>query len=106
MNKHDPENERMKRKYLWFSKHALQRDEATLDAAASALARFERFTGHLSFKTFSQDQAVDFKKHLTQQDSSTTGKKLSKGTLNSILTHLKQFFQWLWDKAGYRSRFE
>jgi integrase len=106
MKKHHPENERMKRKYLWFLRHARRRDEATLDSAAAALARFEIFTGHLCFKTFTPEQAVAFKEHLKQQNSRATGKKLSKGTLNSTLAHLKQFFQWLWDKPGYRSRFD
>lgn len=106
MHKHHPENERMKRKYLWFLNHARRRDEATLDSAAAALARFEKFTGYLSFKTFSPEQAVAFKQHLRLQVSQVTGKKLSKGTLNSTLNHLKQFFQWLWDKPGYRSRFD
>jgi len=96
----------MKRKYLWFLENARCRDPATVDSAAAALARFERFTGHLCFKTFTPEQAVGFKQHLRQQDSRATGKKLSKATLHSTLTHLKQFFQWLWDKPGYRSRFD
>lgn len=102
--KHNAENERAKRKYLTFIKEAKRQNEASLDAVAMALSRFEKYTKYKNFKAFHFQQAVGFKKHLANQDNKQTGKKLSKATLNSTLRHLKDFFQWLAMQAGYKSR--
>ena len=40
MTKHNPSNERIKRQYFTFLKEAKRHSEATVDAAADALARF------------------------------------------------------------------
>lgn len=104
MNKHNPNNERIKRKYLIFMKEARQQQEATIDAIAKAVNRFESYTKFRDFKSFRFEQAVGFKKHLAKQDNKRTGDKLSKATLNSTLRQLKSFFQWLSMQAGYKSR--
>ncbi|PCJ51080.1 MAG: recombinase XerC [Gammaproteobacteria bacterium] len=104
MRKHNPENERIKHKYLIFLKEARRQDDASTDAVAKALIRFEEYTSFKNFKTFRFEQAVGFKKHLAKQANQQTGKKLSKATLNSTLRHLKVFFQWLYSQAGYKSR--
>jgi len=54
MPKHNPENERVKRDYLHWLKNARGQSEATLDAAAAAIHRFESYTRFKSFKTFRQ----------------------------------------------------
>lgn len=102
--KHNAENERIKRKYLIFLKEAKRQNEASIDAVAMALSRFEKYTKYKYFKAFRFEQAVGFKKHLANQDNKQTGKKLSKATLNSTLRHLKGFFQWLAMQTGYKSR--
>lgn len=104
MKKHNPENERIKRQYLIFLKEAKRQNEASIDAAAKALSRFETYTKLKSFKAFHFEQAVGFKKHLAKQDNLQTGKKLSKATMNSTLRQLKGFFQWLAMQTGYKSR--
>ena len=104
MNKHNPNNERIKRKYLIFMKEAKQQQEATIDAIAKAINRFESYTNFRDFKSFHFEQAVGFKKHLAKQDNKRTGDKLSKATLNSTLRQLKGFFQWLSMQEGYKSR--
>lgn len=104
MKKHNPENERIKRKYLTFLKEAKRQNEASVDAAAKALSRFENYSNFKSFKAFHFEQAVAFKRHLAKQYNQQTGKKLSKATMNSTLNHLKGFFQWLSMQTGYRSR--
>jgi integrase len=48
---------------------------------------------------------VAFKQALSREQSSTTGKALSKATLYATLSHLKRFFQWLAGRPGYKSRF-
>lgn len=104
MSKHNPNNERIKRKYLIFMKEARQQQEATIDAIAKAINRFETYNQFRDFKSFHFNQAVGFKKHLAKQNNIRTGKKLSKATLNSTLGQLKSFFQWLSMQEGYKSR--
>ena len=104
MIKHNPNNERIKRKYLIFLKEAKRQNESSIDAVAKALSRFESYTKYRNFKAFHFEQAVGFKAHLANQDNQQTGKKLSKATLNSTLRQLKAFFQWLAMQSGYKSR--
>ena len=106
MATHNAENERIKRRYFVFLKNAKGQSEASVDAVAKALARFEADTRCRDFKTFHFEQAIAFKKRLAEQDSRATGGKLSKATLNATLAHLKRFFQWLADKPGYKSRLQ
>ena len=77
--------------------------EASVDAAAKALARFEEHTKVRDFKAFHFEQAIAFKKYLANQNNVATGKKLSKATLHTTLSHLKRFFHWLAGQSGYKS---
>jgi integrase len=106
MKKHNPANERIKRKYFSFLKEAKRHSEATVDAAAKALSRFEAYTRYRDFKAFHFEQAIAFKRHLAEQKGQQSGKKLSKATLHSTLTQLKRFFQWLSWQPGYKSRLQ
>jgi integrase len=104
MTQHNPENERIKRKYLIFLKEAKRQNETSIDSVAQALNRFDAYNKYRNFKRFHFEQAVGFKKHLAKQDNQRTGKKLSKSTLHSTLRHVKGFFQWLAMQPGYKSR--
>ena len=104
MRKHHPENERVKRKYFIFLKEAKRQDDASVDAAAKAISRFEEYTSWKDFKAFHFQQAVGFKGYLAKHQNARTGKGLSKATMNSTLRSLKAFFQWLAREAGYKSR--
>jgi len=106
MKKHNPANERTKRKYFGFLKEAKRHSEPTIDAAAKALNRFEVYTKFRDFKAFHFEQAIAFKRHLAQQKGQQSGKKLSKATLHTTLTQLKRFFQWLAREPGYKSRIQ
>jgi len=106
MTKHNADNERIKRKYFAYLKEAIRNSEATVDAAAKALARFEVHTKHKDFKAFHYEQAIAFKKHLAEQKGQQSGEKLSKATLHATLTQLKRFFQWLAWQPGYKSRLQ
>jgi integrase len=97
-------NERIKHQYFIRLKEVTCHGEATVDAVAKALSRFETYTRFRDFKVFHVDQAIAFKNHLAQQESKASGEKLSKATLHSTLAHLKRFFQWLAEQPGYRSR--
>lgn len=104
MTTHNSVNERTKRQYLTYLKEAKRQSEATTDAVAAALSRFEADTHHRSFKSFHHMQAVAFKRHLATQPSEVTGKHLSKATMHATLSHLRRFFQWLSGQPGYKSR--
>ena len=104
MIRHNPNNERIKRQYFTFLKEAKRHSEATVDAAAEALARFETATNYRDFKAFHFEQAVAFKNRLAEQRSQQSGKHLSKATRHATLTQLKRFFQWLAGQPGYKSR--
>lgn len=103
MKKHNPTNERIKRRYFTFLKEAKRHSEPSVDAAAKALNRFESYTSYRDFKAFHFEQAVAFKKHLAEQKGQQSGEKLSKATLHATLTQLKRFFQWLAWQPGYKS---
>jgi len=106
MNKHCPENERIKRWYFAYLKEAMRHSEPTVDAAAKALSRFEEFTRYRDFKAFHFEQAIAFKKHLAGQKGQKSGENLSKATLHATLTQLKRFFQWLAWQPGYKARLQ
>ncbi len=104
MEKHCPENERIKREYLKFLKHARRRSEASLDMAAKAIDRFEAYARHRNFKEFRRQQAIGFCEHLAEQKNERNGNVLSRGTRHATLAALRSFFQWLAREPGYKSR--
>src|SRR5262245_5527080 len=103
MRKNNPENEQIKREYLTWLRQAQGQSEATLDAVAAALHRFEEHTRYRPFKSFRREQATSFKLHLTEQISAKTGEALSKATLYATFKALRAFFQWLSREPGFRS---
>ena len=104
MQKHCPENERIKREYLKFLKHARRRSEASLDMAAKAIDRFEVYARHRDFKEFRRQQAIGFCEHLAEHKNERSGNALSRATRHSTLAALRSFFQWLAQQSGYKSR--
>jgi integrase len=106
MAKHNPENERIKRQYFAYLKEAKRHGEDTVDAVAKSLSRFEEYTRYKDFKAFHVEQAVAFKRHLSEQKSQRSCEILSKATLHQTLTQLKQFFFWLAGQPGYKARLQ
>lgn len=104
MTKYNSENERTKRRYFAYLKEAKRHSDPTVDAAAKALSRFEEYTRHRDFKAFHFEQAVAFKRYLSERNGRQSGEKLSKATLHATLTQLKQFFFWLADQPGHKAR--
>jgi len=104
MTKYNANNERIKRKYLVFLKQAKGQNEASVDAVAKAISRFESYNKHRDFKAFHFEQAIGFKKHLANQTHHKTGRPLSLATMNSAVRHLKSFVEWLSQEVGYKSR--
>jgi integrase len=106
MTKHNPENERIKRKYFAYLKEAEGHSEPTVDAAAKSLNRFEEYTRYRDFKRFHYEQAAAFKRHLAEHTGQRSGERLSKATLHATLTQLRQFFFWLAGQPGYKARLQ
>ena len=105
MNKSHAENVRIKRDYFAHLKGPGRQSEASIDAVAKALSRFENYTRNKHFKTFRKEQAIGFTAHLSRQINERTGELLSKATLLSTLNALKAFFSWLSQQRGFKSRF-
>jgi integrase len=104
MSKRNPENERVKRRYLVFLKDAKGRDEASIDAVASAIDRFDEYNRYRDFKSFHFEQARGFKAHLMTACNARTGMPLSASTIHATLAALKAYFLWLADQPGYASK--
>jgi integrase/recombinase XerD len=105
MNKSNGENVRIKRDYFAHLKGPGRQSEASIDAVAKALSRFESYTRNRDFKTFRREQAIGFTAHLSLQVNERTGEPLSKATLLSTLNALKTFFTWLSQQHGFKSKF-
>lgn len=63
------------KKELAYLREATRLSEQSVDAAAKAIARFERHTEYSDFKTFHADQAVAFKKYLAEAPSGLRGSR-------------------------------
>lgn len=98
----NPKNERTKRTYFVYLKEAKRRDEASIDAVAKALSRFEAATGWRDFSRFNSKHAIAFKRKLDSQVSLRTGDRLSRATVHSTLSALRSFFFWLADQPGFK----
>lgn len=90
-------NERIKRQYSDFLKHADGKAEQTIWQIEKAIQRYETFTGYIDFATFNQQKAKSFKTDLTT-------KELAKATILSTVTVLKRFFGWLAIQPGYKTK--
>jgi integrase len=104
MKTHNPDNERIKRRYFNFLTHAHGFSEASIDAVAKAIHRFETYTQFRSFRDFHIEQAKAFKANLAEQVNRRTKDRLSKATLHSTLNALKRLFTWLAGQPGFKSR--
>lgn len=93
----NPKNERLKRQYADFLKHADGKAEQTIRQIEKAIQRYEIFTSHADFGTFNQQRAISFKDALAEQT-------LAKATILTTMTSLKRFFGWLAVQPGYRSK--
>ena len=104
MIKCDPENERIKRSYFAHLEGAHGLGEASLAVAAAAIHRFEQSTNFRSFRKFHLEQAIAFRRKMEDGVNARTGKPLSKATAAKTLSALREFFLFLAEQPGYRSR--
>jgi integrase/recombinase XerD len=104
MAEYNPKNERIKKDYYRRCVRVTGSSEKTLDAIRKALSRYEIYTGLKDFKTFNRKQAAGFVDHLTETAAHRTGKPIAKATMVSTLKMLRDFFGWLSEQHGYKSR--
>jgi hypothetical protein len=64
MTKCNAANERVKRRYLQFLKEVKGRDEASIDAVAKAIDRYQEDSKYRDFRKFHVEQAIAFKTRL------------------------------------------
>lgn len=98
-----PENEAIKRRYVFFLEAADGLQGTTIDAALRAIERFELSTKRKPFSKFHVEQARKFRAALANA-TGTDGKPLSAATVTSTLKRLRHFFGWLSAEPGYRSK--
>ncbi len=104
MAKRNPENERIKRRYIHHLQRARGYSEATVLAAAAAIDRFNDMNGHKSLKKFHIQQAMAFRERFEEESNPKTGKLLGKSTITATLKVLRDYFTWLAEQPGYKSR--
>lgn len=104
MPKMNGENARALHNYFEFLAQAKGRSSASIDAAAKAIARFQKAAKSRDFKKLNRRQIIAFKDRLVEQANLRTGERLSKSTVTSTLRELRAFFEWLAREPGYRSR--
>lgn len=81
-----------------------QLDEKSVESVATALERFEVYTRRRDYREHRPEQAVAFKRYLSECRNKRTGEVLSRSTILSTFAALRHFFAWLADRRGYRSR--
>jgi integrase len=104
MADYNPKNERIKKDYFRLLAEADQKGNTTIDGIRKAIHRFEAFTGFADFVTFNQEQAIAFKKHLSECKAKRTATPLSQATVLSTMNALQAFLRWLAREPGYRTK--
>ena len=102
MIKVNVKNERMKRLFFKRLKEARGRCDATVNNVEKAILLYEEFTKYADLATYRPDKAIEFKKWLKKREF--RGKVISITTYHTYLRHIRTFFNWLSEQAGYRSK--
>ncbi len=106
MIKTNLQNEKIKNKYYNFLREAEGFSEKTVDAVKKSIYRYEEFSDFEDFSKFNQTKAVQFKEWVEKKRGARTGKQISITTAYHYLRHLQEFFQWLSQQPGYKSKID
>lgn len=104
MTKFNPKNERIKREYFRYLHEADGKSPATVEGIRKSILRFEQYNQLKDFSTFNHEQAIGFKKRMTENKNERTGKPIGLSTLCTTMSNLKDFFKWLCQKPGFKSK--
>lgn len=103
-SKRNENNERVKRRYLEWRKHARRVTEQSLDKEISAIERFDAWNRRKDFRKFHVEQAMRFREFLEEERNPRTSKPYGRSTILGTLSALREFFLWLSGQEGYRKR--
>lgn len=106
MAKFNAENERIKRRYLEWEKEANGKSDSTITNIQNHIYCYEEFTKFKSFKQFNKNDAIAFKRHITQKQSTRLKELVSKTYLLHVIKSLNFFFKWLYIQPGYKSKID
>lgn len=106
MKKRNPENERLKRGYFSYLRHAGQKDNTTIDKVAGAILRYEEVTNFKAFKKFHLEDVTKYKRHLENAKSTRSGQPLAKSTIDAELRMFKAFYIFAAGQQGYKSKLD
>lgn len=97
-------NESIKKKYLEYLEDARGFAVVTLSKHAAAISLWQEFIRDEDFGSFSKEKAKGFRKWLGRRKSKTKTGVLSLCTQYHHLQTLKEFFYWLGECPGYKSK--
>lgn len=106
MAKFNAENERIKRKYFEWEKEANGKSNSTITNIQNYIYAYEEFTKFKSFKQFNKNDAIAFKKYLSQKIAKHSKKPVSKPYLMHATKSVSTFFKWLSTQSGYKSKID
>ncbi len=95
-------NERIKRAFFRYLKHAKKRCDATVSAVEKAVLLYQDFSRNEDLGLYNPDRAIEFKAWLSKREF--RGKPISGITYCTYLKNLRVFFEWLAWQPGYKSR--
>ncbi|MDE2362023.1 MAG: tyrosine-type recombinase/integrase [Hyphomicrobiales bacterium] len=101
MSRYCAENERLKHEYISYLRDAKGKQQASIDSALRAIARFEASTGLKPFRKFRIEQVRKFREDL-RDATGPTGEPLSASTIIATLRQAQDFFVWLSREPGFR----
>lgn len=104
MTKFNSKSERIKRDYFRYLAEADGKSATTIEGVRKSILRFEQFNQFKDFSTFNREQAIAFKKRIGEAKNERTGKPMGLSTVYATMNHLKDFFKWLGQQPGYKSK--
>lgn len=102
--KFNEENERIKRAYLRYLRNAKGLSENSVNKASDAILRMEQALDFKPFAKLNDDDAQQFKEHITNSATGKTGKPMVAASRVNIQSCVRTFLHWLADQTGYRSK--
>lgn len=102
--KSNEHNERIKRSYMRYLRHAKGYAETSVNRVAEALLHLEGSTGFKPFANLNFEDVVSFRDHLANSATGKTGKPMADVSRVNIQVTVRAFVHWLADQTGYRSK--
>ncbi len=104
LDKHRYKNEQIKRVFFDHLRNAKGFTEASVHDYAEAIGQWQLFSNYEDFAAFNTTGANAFKAWLAKRPAKTPSGKLSPATQYHYLRRVKEFFEWLSDRPGYRRK--